>query len=301
MTQPASNAELFYEAMLFELTKAFALKHTPRSRRLIELVFGKAARSATTVAMDLDRVVGEGGHAAGARWFLPRFVKSHDARGIENIPSSGPFVIAANHPGSIDAVAITAHSTRRDLKFIIGDIEFFKYMPHSCEGFIFAPPKSDTGGRMHVVREAIRHLQSGGGLLIFPRGGIEADPEFMPNADGEFHHWSRSLEIFLKHVPHLQILITIVSGVIAPAAMKNPITWFRKERPDRQRLAFVYQLSRQLLSGKQLFDLKPRVTYGEIVQGNNHEHSPAEIEHAARRALAEHMAWSVVHKSLSDS
>ena len=294
MTQPASNADLFYEGMLFELTKTFALKHTPRSRRLVELIFGRAARSATTVAMDLDRVVGEGGHAAGARWFLPRFVKSHDARGVENIPASGPFVIAANHPGSIDAVVITAHSTRRDLKFIVGDIQYLRHMPNSCEGFIFAPPVSDTTGRMQVVRESIRHLQNGGGLLLFPRGDIEAEPAFMPNADGEFHHWSRSLEIFLKHVPNLQILITIVSGVIAPAAMKNPITWFRRDRSNRQRLAFVYQLSRQLLSGKQLFDLTPRVTFGEIIQGNNHEHSLAEIEHAARRTLAKHMAWSNV-------
>jgi len=292
MTQTESNAELFYEAMLFEVTKAFALPQTPRTRRLIELIFGKAARSATNIAMDLDRVVGEGGHAAGARWFLPRFVKSHCARGVENIPASGPFVIAANHPGSIDTVVITAHSTRRDLKFIIGDIQFLLKMPNSLKGFIVAPPKSDTIGRMQVVRESLRHLQNGGGLLIFPRGGIEADPEFMPNPDDEFHHWSRSLEIFLKRVPNLQILITIVSGVIAPAAMRHPITKFRKARPDRQRLAFVYQLTRQLISGRQLFDLMPRVTFGEIVQGTNHEHALADIEHAARRTLAQHMEWS---------
>ncbi|MBV6451086.1 MAG: hypothetical protein MHPDNHAH_01815 [Anaerolineales bacterium] len=292
MTQTESNAELFYEAMLFEVTKAFALPQTPRTRRLIELIFGKAARSATNIAMDLDRVVGEGGHAAGARWFLPRFVKSHEARGVENIPASGPFVIAANHPGSIDTVVITAHSTRRDLKFIIGDIQFLLKMPNSLKGFIVAPPKSDTIGRMQVVRESLRHLQNGGGLLIFPRGGIEADPEFMPNPDDEFHHWSRSLEIFLKRVPNLQILITIVSGAIAPAAMRHPITWLRKARPDRQRLAFVYQLSRQLLSGKQIFDLTPRVTFGEVIQGTNHSHLLAEIEHAARRTLAQHMEWS---------
>ncbi len=292
MTQAASNADLFYEALLFELTKAFALKYTSRSRRLIEFIFGKAARTAATVAMDLDHVVGKGGHAEGARWFLPRFVKSHSARGIGNIPASGPFVIAPNHPGSIDTIVITAHSTRRDLKFIIGDIQFFKHMPHSCEGFIFAPPQNDTAGRMQVVRESIRHLQHGGGLLIFPRGSIEADPEFMPNADAEFHYWSRSLEIFLKRVPNLQILITIVSGVIAPAAMRHPITRFRKARPDRQRLAFVYQLSRQLLSGKQLFDLTPRVTFGETIQGTNHEDLLADIEHAARRTLVKHMEWA---------
>lgn len=291
MDSTTPTPESFYEILLLQLTKTFALKHTPRSRRLVEFAFGKAARSATTVAMDLDRVVGEGGYAAGARWFLPRFVKSHEARGVENFPASGPFVVAANHPGSIDAVVITAHSTRKDLKFIIGDLEFFKYMPHMRENFIFAPPKNDAGGRMHVVRESIRHLQRGGGLFIFPLGDLEPDPEFMPNADSEFHHWSRSLEIFLKHVPNLQILVTIVSGVIAPAAMKNPITWFRRTRPNRQRLAFVYQFSRQLLSGKQFFDLAPRVTFGEVVQGENHADLLADVEHAARRTLVKHMEW----------
>ena len=292
MTDSSLDAKLFYEAMLYELAKAFGLSHTPRSHRLVEIFFGKAARSATKVAAELDRVVGEGGHAAGARWFLPRFVKSHCTRGVENIPASGPFVIASNHPGSVDTVAITAYSTRRDLKFIIGDIKFLLQMPNALKGFIVAPPVSDTAGRMQVVRESIRHLQNGGGLLIFPRGSIEADPEFMPHADDEFHHWSRSLEIFLKRVPNLQILITIVSGVIAPAAMRHPITRLRKTRADRQRLAFVYQLSRQLMSGKQLFDLVPRVTFGEIIQGTNHDHLLAEIEHAARRTLAQHMEWS---------
>ncbi|MCC6299101.1 MAG: hypothetical protein IT314_07375 [Anaerolineales bacterium] len=292
MTDSTLNQKLFYEAMLYELAKAFGLSHTPRAHRFVEIFFGKAARSATNAATDLDRIVGEGGHAAGARWFLPRFVKSHSARGVENIPASGPFVIASNHPGSVDTVAITAYSTRRDLKFIVGDIKFLLEMPNSLKGFIVAPPKDDTTGRMQVARESIRHLQNGGGLLIFPLGSIEADPEFMPNADDEFHHWSRSLEIFLKHVPNLQILITIVSGVIAPAAMKHPLTWLRKTRADRQRLAFVYQLSRQLISGRQLFDLTPRVTFGEIIQGTNHGHLLAEIEHAARRTLTQHMEWS---------
>jgi hypothetical protein len=291
MTANASDAELFYESVIFELTKTFALPDTPRTRGLMRFIFGKAARLAANVGLELDRVIAEGGNPAGARWFLPRFVKSHEARGVEHIPASGPFVIAANHPGSVDAIVITAHSTRPDLKFIIGDIQFFKNMSNAKKGFIFAPPKTDTMGRMQVVRDSIRHLQNGGGLIIFPRGSLEADPEFMPNPDAEFDYWSRSLEVFLQRVPNLQILATIVSGVIAPSAMKHPITWFRKERPDRQRLAFVYQLARQLLSGKQLFDLTPRVTFGEIIQGNNRHHVLAEIEDAARRTLAKHMAW----------
>ena len=292
MVESSSTAERFYESLLFEVIKAFALPYTPRTRGLIKSIFGKAAQSATQVGMELDRVTAEGGHTAGARWFLPRFVKAHAAHGIENIPKSGPFVIAANHPGSVDAILIAAHVARTDLRFIIGDIQFFRNMPNASKLFLFAPPHDNTIGRMQVVRTSIRHLQSGGGLLIFPRGGIEADPSFMDDPDGEFDHWSRSLEIFLEHVPHLQILTTIVGGVIAPSAMKHPITWFRRARPDRQRLAFVYQMARQMVSGHQIFNLTPRVTFGEVIQGTIHSHMLAEVEHAARRTLNLHRGWT---------
>ena len=243
------------------------------------------------VGIGLDCAVAEGGIPAGARWLLPRFVKSHAACGVENIPSSGPLVIASNHPASIDSIVISAHVNRPDYKVIIGDIPFFEHLPHVSQNAIFAPDQNNTAGRMQVMRESIRHLRSGGALLIFPRGSIEPDPAFMPNPEAEFDHWSRSLEIFMQRIPGLQILITIASGVISPSAMHHPITWFRRNRPDRQRLAFFYQLARQMLSGKELFGLTPRVTFGEIISGETHEHMLAEIEKAARRILHQHKSW----------
>lgn len=98
----------------------------------------------------------------------------------------------------------------------------------------------------------------------------------------------------MQRVPDLQILVTIASGVISPAAMRHPVTWIRKARPDRQRLAFIYQLLRQILSGRQIFDLTPRVTFGEILAGNHHDHVLAEVERAACRTLEKHMAWKRV-------
>jgi hypothetical protein len=282
------------ETLIYELTKAFALPQTERAKTAIRLIFGKAVRSAAEVGIGLDCAVAEGGIAAGARWILPRFVKSHEARGIENIPPFGPLVIASNHPASVDSIVISAHVDRPDYKVIVGDIPFFEHLPHVSQHAIYAPEKSNTIGRMQVIRESIRHLRQGGALLIFPRGGIEADPEFMPEPDGEFDHWSRSLEIFMQRVPSLQILVTIASGVISRAAMRHPITWFRKARPDRQRLAFIYQLARQMLGGRQIFNLTPRVTFGEIISGNSHEHMLAEIEQAARRTLERHMTWAHV-------
>jgi hypothetical protein len=282
------------DTLIYELTKAFALPQTERARAMIRSIFGGAARVAAEMGINLDGIVAEGGLPAGARWILPRFVKSHSARGVENIPASGPLVIAANHPASVDSILISAHVERPDYKIIIGDILFFQHLPHISERAIFAPEMGDLVGRMQVIRDSIRHLKSGGSLLIFPRGGIEADPEFMPNPDGEFEHWSRSLEIFSQRVPGLQILVTIASGVISRSAMRHPITWFRRHRPDRQRLAFLYQLTRQMLAGKELYGLTPRVTFGDVIAGGDHEHILAEIEQAARRTLRQHMAWKHV-------
>jgi hypothetical protein len=277
------------ETLIYELVKAFALPPSNLANRLIRLIFGKAARATAEVGIGLDCAVAEGGLPAGARWLLPRFVKSHSACGVENIPDSGPLVIASNHPASIDSIVISAHVNRRDYKVIIGDIPFFEHLPHVSRHSIFAPDKNDLAGRMQVMRESIRHLRNGGALLIFPRGTIEPDPAFMPHPDAEFHHWSRSLEIFMQRVTGLQILITIASGVISQSAMRHPITRFRRSRPDRQRLAFLYQLARQMLSGKEIFGLTPRITFGEILAEKNHEHMLAEIEQAARRTLVRHM------------
>ena len=293
MNKHNANIDALTETLIFEITKALALPRTQTARTIIGLLAGKAARRFSELALELDHVVEQDGLAAGARWLLPRFVRSHSACGVENISPDGPLVIAANHPASIDSVVISAHVTRPDYKVIIGEIPFFKNMPNVSRNAIFAPEQNDISGRMQVVREIIRHLKKDGAILIFARGGIEADPAFMSGADAEFNKWSRSLEIFLKKVPQTQVLVTMVSGVIAKSAMSHPITRFRKVRPDRQRLAFMYQMIRQILSGREIFGLTPRVTFGELINISNttdHEHMLQTINKAAHRVLKTHMA-----------
>jgi hypothetical protein len=294
MNTETNEIHAIEESMIFDLTKAVALPQTKFTKSVMRLILGKVVHTAAEVAVEVDCAVAEGGAAAGARKSLPRFVKSYEARGIENIPPSVHLIVASNHPAFIDSFVITAFVERPDYKAIIGDIPFLENMPHIREHAIFAPEDDNMMGRMQVIRESIRHLKQGGALLIFPRGGIEADPEFMPDPGGEFNCWSRSLEIFMQRVPNLQVLVTIASGVISPAAMRHPITWLRKERPDKQRLAFIYQLARQILSGRQIFDLTPRVTFGEVLTSSKHAHLLAEVEQAACRTLEKHKAWKHV-------
>jgi hypothetical protein len=280
------------ESLILELVRAMALPPSVNIRALIRLIFGRATRKFSELLLGLDREIEQHGSAAGARWLLPNFVVDHQARGAQIIPREGPLLIVSNHPASYDGMVISAYIDRTDYKIIIGEVPPYRYLPHVSRHAIFSPPDKNTFGRMQTVRDAIQHLKEGGALLTFPRGGIEPDPAFMRDPDAEFHRSSRSLEIFLQRVPQTQLLVTIVSGVIARALMRHPITWFRTARPDRQRLAFMYQIIRQILSGKELFGLTPRVTFGEVLSSLHHRFLLAEIEGTARRTLMQHLSWS---------
>jgi 1-acyl-sn-glycerol-3-phosphate acyltransferase len=216
------------------------------------------------------------------------------ARGQENIPARGPLVIASNHPGSIDSLVISSFINRPDYKVIIGDIPFFQNLPHVSQHAIFAPARQDLHGRMQVIREAIRHLASGGALLIFARGGIEPDPAFMPAPGAEFRLWSQSLRVFLERVPQTRVLVTVISGVISRIAMNHPFTRLRQERPDRQRLAFMLQMARQVLNRKETYGLTPRVSFGELIglrQAGRAECIPTLVGESASRLLESHLQW----------
>lgn len=296
-TKEAALTDLLTDNLIYEITKALALPQTPGIRKMILRLAGRAIRQFTELASQLDCVIGRDGLAGGARWLLPRFVKGCSAQGVENIPPAGPLVVASNHPASMDSVVISAYIARRDYKVIIGEIPFFRNLPNIRENAIFAPEPADTIGRMQVIRDVIRHLENDGAILIFPRGQIEPDPAWMPHPDAGFDHWSRSLEIFLKRVPHTRVLVTIVSGVISKAAMRHPITWFRKARPDRQRLAFMYQFVRQMLAEQEVFGLSPRVTFGRPLcadagQPANRQHLLETITRTAQHVLQTHVTPS---------
>jgi len=277
------------DSLLAEVVRAMGLPPTHITQAIIPLIFGRAAQRLSDMALGFDREVAHHGFAAGARWLLPHFVSAHTARGEERILNEGPLLIVSNHPASYDGILISAYVNRPDYKIIIGEIPPYKFLPHVSRHAIFSPSVKNAFGQMQTVRNAIRHLQGGGALLIFPRGGIEPDPAFMLDPEAEFGKWSRSLEIFLERVPQTRVLVTIVSGVIARSALRHPMTWFRKSRPDRQRLAFMLQIVRQILQGRELYGLTPRVTFGELLSSVKRQHVLMEIERSARRVLAQHL------------
>ncbi len=254
-------------------------------------ILQRATRRFSELFTEVDRIVDEQGLPAGALYLLRTLAAGYEARGAENIPAQGPLIIASNHPGTVDSVALTASAGRRDLKIIASAVPFLENLPHIREHLIFTP-RVNVQRRMISVRESLRHLQSGGSLLLFAHGTIDPDPSFMPSALQELNGWSRSLEIFLRGVPEVQVVVSVVSRVIDPAYMRHPLTWLRSARPDRQRIAMMLQVISQML-GKRL-EITPRVSYGELLDMETIG-SPAQtrevITDSAQRLMETHLAW----------
>ncbi len=254
-------------------------------------ILQRATHRFSELFAQVDQVVEQHGLPAGALFLLQRLAKGYEARGTENIPAAGPLIIASNHPGTVDSVALAASAARPDLKIIASAVPFLESLPHIRQHLIFTP-RLNLQRRMISVRESLRHLQSGGSLLLFAHGTIDPDPSFMPMALEELTGWSRSLEIFLRGVPEVQVVVSIVSRVIDPAYMRHPLTWLRTARPDRQRLAMMIQVIQQML-GKQL-DLCPRISYGELLD-REAIGTPAQVldvvTESAHRVMEAHLAW----------
>jgi hypothetical protein len=223
----------------------------------------RATRRFSELFAQVDRIVGEQGLPAGALFLLHRLAKGCEVSGVENVPQDGPLIIASNHPGTVDSLAVTASAQRNDLKIIASASPFLQNLPSIRQHLIFAPKPSHLQARMVAMREGIRHLKSGGSILLFAHGDIDPDPGFMPVSNEDLNGWSRSLEIFLRTVPETSVVISIVSRVIDPSCMRHPITWLRHARTDRQRLAMMIQIIQQML-GKQ-FEITPHVSFGELM------------------------------------
>ncbi len=258
----------------------------------LHAILGRATRRFSELFAEVDRIVGEQGLPAGAASLLRRLASGVEARGVEHVPARGPLVIASNHPGTVDSLAVVASAQRLDIKIIASAVPFLQSLPNIREHLIFAPKPKHVEARMLALRESVRHLGSGGALLLFGQGNIDPDPALMPAAARELLGWSRSLEVFLRRVPETAVVISIVSRVIDPGCMQHPITRLRRDRADRQRIAMMLQIIAQML-GREL-DIRPRVSFGELLDGARI--GPPEcalpfVNEQAHALMESHLAW----------
>lgn len=261
MAETASVAELRH-ALSTEILGMAGLTGKGLLSALARPLAWLPAHRFSRLAADFDRHVADSGLMAAVRWVLPHFVESARAIGTELIPREGPLLIASNHPGGADGLVVASAVPRDDLKIIATGRPFFRRLYASASYFIYTP--TETHERMTVIRESIRHLRSGGALLIFPRGKVEPDPEVLPGAGESVEGWSPSLPLLLNRVPDARLLLTVVSGVLSPSCFRHPLTRLRKELQPRQVWAEFVQISQQMLF-RRTFGLTPTARFARPV------------------------------------
>ncbi len=245
-----------------EILVAAGLPRTGLLQRLLAPLVWPVANRFASLMSQADRLTAESGLPEAARWLLHQFVDDVRLIGADQIPTDGPLIVASNHPGTYDILAIVSAQPRDDLKIPASDVPFVRGLHATSSHLIYTP--HDPHVRMTVLRESMRHLQAGGSLLIFASAQVDPDPAFLPGAAQELGKWSGSLPLLMRRVPEARLVIAIVRGVLAPACYNHPFTRHRSEQRLRQFTAEFLQVGQQILLRRR-FHLRPTVQFAAPV------------------------------------
>jgi len=289
------TVEELSKAISEELLVAAGVPRTSPLQTLLRPLLWFPAHRAATIAAEADRRVALNGLPDALGWLLSMWADGTRCYGLEQLPQSGPLVIASNHPGSYDLLAIGSYLGRDDLRITASDVPILRHLRALAPHLIYTYLGEDSIQRISAARESVRHLRAGGALLVFAAGEVEPDPAVLPGAAESLQKWSGSPAWLLRQVPDAVLVVAIASHVLAPSALRSPLTRLRKERKRKQFLAEMTQLAQQVLFGRR-FGLVPEVRFGkpltaaDLGGGRDLEAARAVIVAQAEQLLAETQA-----------
>jgi hypothetical protein len=280
------------KSVIADLVRAIGLPRTEPFLSLFWLLFGRPITRFAILGLTFDRHVAESGLPIASEWALTHWCSRVTARGSENIPAEGPLLIACNHPGTYDGLIIFSQVRRQDIRWISTEIPFLDKLPHTRNHIIFAS-RSNAHKRTAAMRSAIRHLQAGGALVYISAGHLDPDPAVYPNAAEHIEEWLASIDVFFRQVPGLQLILTIVSGVVSPKWARSPITRLRRKDVDKLRLAeFGQGITQLLFPGRLMFtpyvSFAPPVTIEILRRETNQEKTLPAVIARTKALLDEH-------------
>jgi hypothetical protein len=233
--------------------------------RTFGFLFRKGAERLARIGVTADRMIDSHGFAGAASWMLTNWCNSVQAGGADTIPGHGPLLIVSNHAGTYDTFVLASQIGREDLKLIASDVPFLKNLPNANNHIIFLSEKLQD--RTYAARAGIRHLEQGGALLLYGTGLIDPDPAVYQDAELWIDKWLPSIDLFLRAVPNARVVLSIVSGVVAPGWAHHPITWLKRIDWQKRRLAEFSQVLYQLYFPGKLY-LSPAISFSPPVEAS---------------------------------
>lgn len=247
--------------LIDEIFKALGLRADSRWRAWFGHIFTPLVRGFVQKAIEFDQSVAQHGFRHTAQEWLTKWIPGLHVIGKEQLPPDGPLLIAANHPGTYDGLAVASAVSRQDLRIVASANPFFRALPNTRQYFIYVA--RDIFARMITIRTALRHLQSGGALLIFPYGRVEPDPlHYLQAAKKSLARWSASLKLILEKVPQARLVIAINAGFVARKYLYSPLARLRPRDEERQTLAEFLQVIQQVIFDRRVSHL-PSVIFSK--------------------------------------
>jgi hypothetical protein len=294
MPENVTRVNVLRESITDEACKAIGFKSGSWQWRIFSGLFWVPAQRFSKMAAEFDNHIEKDGVTAALRWMVPRFASKVEVYGAENIPADGPLLVVSNHPGAFDGIVILAQFHRDDIKMIVSDVIFTRGLQAGSKHMIYSSG-DDAMERMNAVRQSVRHLQRNGLLMLFPTGLVDPDPSFMPGAEQALEGWSASLEYFVRKVPETRILPTIISGVIAPKYLNNPLARRQRTVRSRQKVAEYLEMAQLMIVQRDL-GLTPQISFGRTFSLAEQAGSVQQADFMqtivaeARKLLSEHKA-----------
>ncbi len=264
---PTPQVSVITNALFSQLMRVMGLKHPNWITNLLYPIFSSPIKRMSGLLVELDRNIVQKGLSLAANQLLGNFVTQVQLHGTESIPKDGPLMVICNHPAAYDVVILIASIRRDDLKVLASDIQLVQMLPNVAEHCI--PVPYHIPARLKTVRSTIQHLKNDGAILIFPRGNVEPDPAVSPGAEQSLSGWSPSLELFLRSVPQTTSVVAIASGVLSGKWFKSPLIRLWKKYEQRQKVAEIFQIGTQLLTGKKpattpMVSFSPALSIGDL-------------------------------------
>lgn len=212
-----------------EMLSALGLTNAPRAlRRALELPLLALSHDLGRTLANMDDAIAADGLPSASCSAL-RSLRV-DWRVSGSIPTRGPCLVLANHPGAYDALALMSALARKDLLILAADRGFLRALPRLSEHLVFVGER--PAERAAALKRAVSSFKRGAAVLHFPAGRIEPDATFERARERWISSWQPGVETLLRAAARqsAEVWVAGVRGVHSPRAKRFVVNRWAEAR-----------------------------------------------------------------------
>jgi len=272
----SSNVDTLTQINLDDLVTSFGWQHRPLLASHLRRLFIKPGQIFAHQMSDFDSALSARGLVEASRLTIRHYVRDLRIFGRDRIPASG-FLALSNHPGMADTLSLFTALNRSDLHVLALGRPFLDAMPNMSKQLFYL--RDESVSRIAFVRQVSTHLRNSGAALTFPAGRIEPDPDVYEGAVESLQSWTDSVGVFIRMVPETAVLPVLVRGVVRKKTAFHPLTYLKRAREEREKLAAALQLLAHVMLKKK--DVHVRVQIGNPIYAKDLGSTETKIIHQA--------------------